>query len=203
MIVVDQIKRAKCGDEHSLGALLSSYESYLRMLAEVQIGRSLQGKVDACDLVQETFLEAHRSIKRFEGCEPQQFVAWLKAILSARIANTIRHYVGTQSRDVRLETRIHEELDQSSQSFGGMLVDPNCSPSEQVAGVEQAKLVAEAVARLPDGYRQAILLRHIEGLTFPEIARVMDKSVDSVEKLWLRAMTQLKKTFDGVERHAQ
>lgn len=203
MQVVDQIERAKNGDEQSLGALLSSYEQYLQMLAEVQIGRSLRGKVDACDIVQETFLEAHRGIRRFEGSEPHQFVAWLKAILSARLANTIRHYVGTQARDIRLEKRIQEEIDQSSLSFGGMLVDPNNSPSEQVAGLEQSKLVAEAVARLPDGYRQAVLLRHIEGLTFPEIARVMGKSVDSVEKLWLRAMTQLKKAFEGNANHDQ
>lgn len=197
MQATDYIRRAKQGDESSLGVLLSSYERYLRLLAEVQIGRSLRGKVDACDLVQETFLEAHRAIRRFEGSELNQFVAWLKAILSTRLANTFRHYLGTQSRDIRLEEQIHEQLDQSSRSFGGILVDPNSSPSEHFVGTEQSKLVAEAVSRLPDDYRQAIILRHIDGLTFPEISVVMDRSLDSVEKLWLRAMTQLKRTFAG------
>jgi RNA polymerase sigma-70 factor, ECF subfamily len=191
----DQIERAKLGDEHALGTLLSSNEAYLRMLAEVQIGRSLRGKVDACDIVQETFLEAHRAIRRFQGTEGNQFVAWLKAILSARLANTMRHYLGTQSRDLRLEERIQEELDQSAASFGGILIDPNSSPSQQVEGAEQSRLVAEAVSRLPEDYRQTIVLRHIDGLTFPQIAETMNRSLDSVEKLWLRGMTQLKKEF--------
>lgn len=163
------------------------------MLAEIQIGRTLQGKVDACDIVQETFLEAHRGIGRFEGTEPSQFVAWLRAILSTRLANTMRHFLGTQARNIRLEERVQEDIDQSSLSFGGIFVDPNSSPSEHVAGVEQSRLVADAVARLPPDYRRAIVLRHIDGLSFPEIAKTMERSLDSVEKLWLRAITQLKK----------
>lgn len=195
MQIIEQIEEAKRGDEQALGNLLSSYERYLQILAEVQIGRSLRGKVDACDIVQETFLEAHRAIRRFQGSDAPQFVAWLKSILSARLANTMRRYLGTQSRDLRLEERIQEEMDQSALSFGGMLVDPNSSPSQQVAGEEQSRLVAEAVSRLPTDYRQTIVLRHVDGLSFPEIAEVMGRSVDSVEKLWLRGMTQLRKEF--------
>ncbi len=195
MRTAEQIAKAKLGDELALGELLSSYERYLQMLAEIQIGRALQGKVDACDIVQETFLEAHRAIRKFEGVEIHQFVAWLKAILSTRLANTMRHYLGTQSRDIRIEERIQFQVDQSSLSLGGMLVDPKSSPSEHVVGLEQSKLVAEAVSRLPADYRQTIILRHLDGLTFPEIARAMQKSIDSVEKLWLRAMTQLKREF--------
>lgn len=190
-----QIELAKQGDEVALGALLSTYENYLKLLAEVQIGRTLRGKVDACDIVQETFLEAHRSIRTFKGSETHQFVAWLKSILSGRLANTMRHYFGTQSRDLRLEERIQAEIDQSAASFGGILIDPNSSPSQHVAVEEQSKLIAEALSRLPDHYRQAILLRHVEGLSFPEIAATMGRSVDSVEKLWLRGMAQLKGEF--------
>jgi RNA polymerase sigma-70 factor (ECF subfamily) len=195
MQFAEQIEHAKSGDSRILGELLSGYEGYLRMLAEVQIGRSLRGKVDACDIVQETFLEAHRAIQRFQGTEAPQFVAWLKAILSARLANTMRHYLGTQARDLRLEHKIQEEIDQSSLSFGGIIVDPHSSPSQHVAGAEQSRLVAEAVSRLPDDYRQAIVLRHIDGMSFPDIAKVMERSVDSVEKLWLRGVTQLKREF--------
>jgi RNA polymerase sigma-70 factor, ECF subfamily len=193
-----RIERAKQGDEASLGSLLSTYERYLTILTEVQIGRTLQGKVDACDIVQETFLEAHRSIRNFQGTESYQFVAWLKSILSARLANTMRYYFGTQARDLRLEERIQAELDQSAVSFGGILIDPNSSPSEHISNEEQSRLVAESLLRLPDHYRQAILLRHIEGLSFPEIAAKMERSVDSVEKLWLRGMAQLKNEFSKI-----
>lgn len=195
MGIAETIQLARNGDERSLGELLSRYERYLKLLAEVQLGRALRCKVDASDIVQETFLEAYRGISRFEGNSGEQLIGWLKAILATRLANTMRHYLGTQARDVRLEERICQSLDQSSLSLGGILADPHCSPSEQVVGKEQSQLVAEALLRLPHDYRQVIVMRHLEGLTFPEIAASMNRSVDSVEKLWLRGMAKLKQEF--------
>ena len=55
-----------------------------------------------------------------------------------------------------------------------------------------------ALARLPDDYQTVIVLRHLEGLTFPQVGERMSRSVDSVEKLWVRALTQLRKQFNTV-----
>src|SRR5437762_2817049 len=93
------LRQAKSGREASLGALLELYRSYLGLLARVEIGRRLQGKVDPSDLVQETFLEAHRNFPRFEGDNERQFLNWVRQILAARVANLVRHYLGTQGRD--------------------------------------------------------------------------------------------------------
>ena len=56
---------ARAGTGPALGQLLELYSSYLALLARMQIGRRLQGKVDAADLVQDTFLEAHRHFPEF------------------------------------------------------------------------------------------------------------------------------------------
>lgn len=194
-----QIANAKQGDEVSLGALLATYEKYLKMLAQLQLGKELRGKVDASDVVQETFLEAHRGIEQFQGENGNQLMAWLRAILANRLAHTMRHYLGTQARDVRLEQRIHEALDRSAMSLGGMFVDPNSSPSQHVAKDEMSRLVIEALARLPEDYRDVLVMRHLEGMTFREISEQMKRSIDSVEKLWLRGLGKLKKEFTGVE----
>lgn len=193
MSVAETIEQAKKGDEQSLGALLESYERYLKLLAEVQLGSRLRGKVDASDIVQETFLEAHRAIGRFRGDSSEQLVTWLKSILATRLANTMRHYLGTQARDIRLEERIGLSLDQSAISLGGILAAPGSSPSQHVASKEQSQMVAEALLRLPADYREVIVMRHLEGETFPTIATAMNRSVDSVEKLWLRGMAKLKR----------
>lgn len=199
--VAESIRLAKQGEEESLGELLAAHEQYLKLLASVQLGRSLRCKVDPSDIVQETFLEAHRAIRSFEGTEAKQLLAWLKKILAARLANTMRHYLGTRRRDIRLETRIGLALDQSNMSLGGILADPVSSPSRQVAGKEQSQLVAEALLRLPEDYREAIVMRHLEGMTFSEIGKAMDRSVDSVEKLWTRGMVKLKKEFNRGDLH--
>jgi RNA polymerase sigma-70 factor (ECF subfamily) len=60
---------------------------------------------------------------------------------------------------------------------------------------ENALLLAEALEQLPDDYRQTILLRNFEGLPFPEVAAQMNRSVDSVQKLWIRALARLRETL--------
>jgi RNA polymerase sigma-70 factor (ECF subfamily) len=72
------------------------------------------------------------------------------------------------------------------------LVAPLSSPSQQAARREQAVLLAEALGRLPDDYREVLILRHLEGLSFPELARRLDRSLDSVKNLWTRALARLR-----------
>jgi RNA polymerase sigma-70 factor (ECF subfamily) len=192
------IQLARGGDQAVLGQLLSSYRNYLRLLAKIEIGRRLQGKVDASDVVQETFLEAHRHFPNFQGDVGGQLTQWLRAILAATLANTVRRYLGTQARDLRLERDLAAELDQSTCALGQILVDPHSSPSQQVMRGEQSLLVAEAMARLPDDYQTVLVLRHLEGLTFPQVAERMGRTLDSVEKLWLRGLTRLKREFAEV-----
>ncbi len=193
------IQEARAGIEAALGSLLDLYRNYLRLLARLEIGRQLQGKLDASDLVQETFLEAHRHFARFQGTSEAQLVSWLRQILAAKVANLLRHYLGTQGRDVRLERELAANLDNSSRALGEQLIAPWSSPSQQAARREQAVLLADALERLPADYREVIVLRHLEGQSFPEVARCMGRSVDSVQKLWLRALARLRRVFGESE----
>ena len=97
------LERAGRHDPEAQGQLLEHYRGYLTLLARLEIGRKLQGKADPADLVQETFLEAHRSFPRFRGSSEAEFLTWLRQILAHRLAKLIRRYLGTQRRDVRLE----------------------------------------------------------------------------------------------------
>ena len=60
-------------------------------------------------------------------------------------------------------------------------------------------LLAAALERLPDEDRELLTLRHLEGLSFPEVARRMGRSVDSVKKRWPRALVRLRQQFEGDE----
>jgi RNA polymerase sigma-70 factor (ECF subfamily) len=187
------IQEARDGDGAVLGRLLEAYRGYLRILAHVEIGKRLQGKVDASDVVQETFLDAHRQFPSFRGESEAQLVTWLREILAGTLANVVRRFLGTQARDVRLE--FHAGLDQSSQALGEMLVDPHSSPSQGAMRGERALLVTSALAQLPEDYQTVIVLRHLEGLPFAQVAERMGRSVDSVEKLWLRGLARLRQAF--------
>src|SRR6516165_9868726 len=124
------LARARRGGEAAFGELLELYRNYLHLLARAQIGRDLRSKVDPSDLVQETFLAAHRDFARFRGTTEGELVAWLRQILAARLADMVRRHLKAKSRDARLERRLADELDHSSQALERGLVTLQLSPSE-------------------------------------------------------------------------
>lgn len=188
---------AREGNGRALGQLLELYRSYLALLARLQVGQRLQSKVDADDLVQDTFLEAHCHFAEFRGTVEAELVCWLRQILAGLLANVIRRYYGTQRRDVRLERELANELDRSSRVLGQSLAAPQSTPSQRAARREQAVLLADALDRLPEDYREVMILHHLEGLPFPEVARRMDRTEDSVKNLWARALAQLRRSLGG------
>jgi len=187
------IALVRSGSTRALGRLLELYRNYLSLLARIQIGRRLQGKVDPADAVQETFLEAHRNFAQFRGHSEGEFVVWLRQILGARISNLVRHYLGTKGRDVRLERAVLLEIGQSSAVMNAQLISPLESPSKHASRREHAVMLADALNRLPDDYREVIVLRHLEGISFAEVARRMERSEDSVQKLWVRGLARLRR----------
>ena len=189
------LRRAGEGDTVALGELLELYRNYLALLARLQIGRQLQGKADDSDLVQETFLKAHREFGEFRGGTEAEFVGWLRQILAFNLANLVRHYLGTHRRDVRLERSMANDLEESSRALAHGLAAPDSSPSHRVARREHAVLLADALGRLPEDYREAIILRSLQGLPMAEVAERMGRTVDSVKKLWTRALVQLRRAL--------
>jgi RNA polymerase sigma-70 factor (ECF subfamily) len=187
--------QAQAGDAAALGQLLQLYRNYLSLLARLHIDRRLQGKVAASDVVQETFLKAHQNFGQFRGNSEEELVSWLRQILTNNLANLVRHYLGRQRRDVRLERQLAAEMDRSSRLLDGGLTAPGSSPSRQAARREQAVLLADALKRLPHDYREVLILRHLHGLTFPEVAERLGRTDDSVQKLWIRALARLRRSL--------
>ncbi len=174
----------RTGDVAAFGSLLEHYRPYLSLLARLEVGRRLQGKADAADVVQDTFVEAARQFTRFRGSGEPELAAWLRRILAGCLAALVRRYYGTKARDVRLERALVDGLDQSSQAIDRALVSRGSSPSQQANRREQAVLLANALERLSPEYREVIVLRNLEGLTFPQIAVRMGRTSVAVERLW-------------------
>ncbi len=190
------LRLARMGDRAAVGRLLESYRNYLVMLAQVQIDRRLQGKVDASDLVQETFLQACGAFAGFRGSTEGELLQWLRQILASKIANLVRRFYKTQCRNVRLERQLDEELNQSSRIAQALALSQS-SPSERAARREEAVLLADALKRLPTQYHDVVVLHHLEELSFPEVADRTGRSVNSVEKTWLRALAALHRVLEG------
>jgi RNA polymerase sigma-70 factor (ECF subfamily) len=187
----DLLRLARSGDPAALGDLLESYRNYVSLLAKIQLDRRLLRKLDASDAVQEVFLRAHRSFDQFRGHSEGELLAWLRRILASCLADIARQYHGTQQRDLKLERDFQRELANSSRALDNRLLERS-TPSQELLRRERGVILANGLARLPDDQREAVFLRHLEGLSFAEVAARMGRTLDSVKKLWARGLAQLR-----------
>ena len=185
------IPRARQGSEVALGALFDIYRAYLHLLAQMQISRQLQPKLNPSDVVQEAFLRMKAGIGEFRGTSETELVAWLRRILARTLADQVRLFEGTAKRSIQLERRLDQDLDRSSFCLQQALPSDSSSPSQRAERREEAVLVADALERLPSHYREVIVLRSFEELSFPEVAEKMQRTVTSVKRLWPRALERL------------
>ncbi|TWU57731.1 sigma-70 family RNA polymerase sigma factor [Rubripirellula reticaptiva] len=188
---------ARDGNADALGELLLSYRKYLVFLARTGLHNHMQGKADPSDLAQEVCLAAHGSIEEFRGESAEEFAGWLRGILSNILSMHVRRYLGTQKRDPRMEQSLNQSLASASGFLHSKIAGDVTSPSQHFARNEAFLQLAEALESLPADYRQVITLRHVEGLPFAEVAQMMERSVNSVEKLWVRGLAKLKTTMGG------
>jgi RNA polymerase sigma-70 factor, ECF subfamily len=175
----------------------------LALLARAQIGLGLQGRLDASDLVQETFLDACRDFHHFRGTSHGEWVAWLRKILFYNLARVVRRQVAAKKR-TRREVSLDQGVSLMEQSSGTIpienaLVSRSSSPSSHARRCERAACLADQLARLPTDYREVLILRNLEGLPFPEVARRMGRSAGAVRILWVRAVDRLRRLLQAEE----
>jgi RNA polymerase sigma-70 factor (ECF subfamily) len=178
-----------------LGSILQLYWNYLHLLAEAQLDRRLRVRLSPSDLVQETFLEAHRDFPQFRGETEQEFIAWLRKILVNNLVVAVRRHVKAGKRDVRRDVSLEQvraSLDRSALQMAAVLAHNGTSPSARVLREEMLVRLADHLAELAPDYREVILLRHLHGCSFAVIAERLQRSEGAVRMLWLRAIGQLR-----------
>ncbi|MEX2140756.1 MAG: sigma-70 family RNA polymerase sigma factor [Pirellulales bacterium] len=188
------LAHARQGDRTSLGAIAELYTNYLKLLARVQIDRHLQRRLSPSDLVQETFVKAWANFGQFRGQTEQELLAWLRSILVNAVKSAIERELKTGKRNARREVSLNERLthlDRSVEQLDRALVSQISSPSVQAGRRETAAIVADHLAALPDHYREVIVLRNLEGISFDEIATRMGRTTSAVRSLWVRALDRL------------
>jgi len=150
------------------------------------------------DILQEIWITAFRSIQSFSEQSPGSFDKWLITITRTRLLNAIRY--GT--RKSRTASRVEQQSDCTGSYLAllGRLANPGRTPSSEQACDEAMKAVRLAIDSLPDDYRRAITMYHIDGRTQAEVATVMNKTPAAVNGLLYRAMVRLKNRMGSESR---
>jgi len=180
------LTQARAGNQDALGRVLEGYRDYLRLLARARVGQDLRVRLDPSDLVQETLLEAQRDFRQFVGGSEAELAVWLRRILARNLADQLKYHQ-SQKRDIGREQPLDVLIEQAHQA----LASPLSTPSKAASHREQAVVMANALARLPEDYREVVTLRHVEGRSFDEIGEHMNRSSGAVRMLWMRALERL------------
>ncbi len=176
------VESLRFGDEDAWGVLLLRVEGPLLKLASRRIYRSLRPKVEASDIVQETFLLAHRSRASFRGSKPDEFVAWIHRIFSNRLKRAVRDHRYVQKRSLCREVRL------DNQELRDSLLDHSSPPCEIVQLREERELLEESLRQLSWEDQSVISDHFVHGFSFAEMAVRCDRPESTVRKRWSRAM---------------
>jgi len=176
----------------ALASFIESFQTYLLLVADRELPEGVRAKVAPSDILQETYVEAQRAFKRFQGASDQELLAWLQQIVLNNARDAARQYQSRQKRQVSREVPIEYCQDQDC------CMKPSESPSQVASRREEAQRVQQALSLLPKDYCQVIVLRTLERRRLPEVGQIMGRSEDAVRKLWMRALGQLQKTLDSL-----
>lgn len=174
----DLIRRAQAGDEAAFGSLVEAYSE--RLFAVVV--RFTADPVEAEDVMQEAFVRAWRAIDRFEG--RSQFFTWLYRI-GINEAKRKAEKRARSRRDVPLEESPLAEAPDWSQA-----------PELRAEHGETARILEQAIRDLPVGYREAVVLRDVEGLSTREAAEIMELSEAAFKSRLHRGRMAIRRVMD-------
>ena len=174
---IDQelVERAQAGDKQAFERLVEKYQRKLGRL----LSRFIRDHAEVEDVAQEAFIKAYRALPSFRG--ESAFYTWLYRIG----INTAKNYLVSQGRRAPTSTSFDSEEAETFED-GDQLRDIN-TPERLMMTRQIGETVDEAMAALPEELRAAIMLRELEGLSYEEIANIMECPIGTVRSRIFRA----------------
>ncbi len=169
------VERVQRGDKQAFGLLVSKYQRKLIRL----LSRMIRDPAEVEDIAQEAFIKAYRALPGFRG--ESAFYTWLYRIG----INTAKNFLAAQGRRAPTSTGLDSEEMEDFED-GEQLRDNN-TPERILMSKEIGNTVNFAMSELPEDLRTAIVLREIDGLSYEEIAQIMNCPIGTVRSRIFRA----------------
>ena len=169
------VERAKQGDLRAFDMLVLKYQRRVLRL----VSRLIKNTSEVEDVAQETFIKAFRAIQQFRG--DSAFYTWLYRIA----VNTAKNHLFSKGK--RPITLSELAKNEDSESYDVIDAVSNESPEGNLAGLQIAEAVNNAVGKLPEELSTAVILREMDGLSYEEIAEVMNCPIGTVRSRIFRA----------------
>lgn len=173
--------------------IMFRHRDRLRRMVDVRMHPRLQGRVDASDVIQETFIEAARVLKNGQQNQDIPVYLWLRRLANQKLIQAHRQHLQAVGRDARREQAQVAEPQASSVSIARYLIGNFTSPSLQAIRQERESMLQRGLEQLEPLDREVLALRHFEQLSGPESAEILGISHDAVKKRYIRALEKLQR----------
>jgi RNA polymerase sigma-70 factor (ECF subfamily) len=180
------VAELKAGMEDAYVWLIAQYHQPIYSV----VARVLNDPADAPDVTQDVFIKVFRNIRNFHGeCSLR---TWIYRIALHEASNQRRWWSRHKGREVTLEAQRGADDDGSVFCLKDTLVDGQISPFEYTASAEVRSRVEAELGRVPGPFRTVVVLRDLEGLSYEEIAEVLDLNMGTVKSRLMRGRMMLK-----------
>jgi len=188
------------GNRESLGVLFAHYRDRLWRIVNFRLDQRLIGRVDADDILQESYMNAEKRIEHFLHDSPEGFFIWLRLIVNQTLIDVHRRHLGTKSRDAKRERSVSGAWSSTSTSFSlsHHLLGHLTSPSQAAVRAELADQLHLALESMSELDREVLALRHFEELSNVETAKVLDISEQAASVRYVRAIGRLRKILETI-----
>ena len=180
------VNRCKEGDQRAFKVLV---ERYQRKVFAVAFGM-LKDREESLDVTQEAFVKVHRYLDNFKG--DSSFYTWVYRITANLCIDRIRSRRGEASFDERIGG---EEAELGEAGFLSTQLGTN--PQKSALRRELAEKMAEALQQLPEKHREILVLREVEGMSYEDLARVLDIPKGTVMSRLFHARSKMQKLLEG------
>ena len=175
---------AKGGDQTALNQLCRVYSERVRRIIRFRLNQNLRSKLDSVDVVQDVLIQALGGLKGFTYRNEGDFLRWLSRIAENKLRDIFDKF-HADKRDIRKEIPFKE---QRRNTIGAMGIT---TPSVIMCKKEALDRLEKALDELKPEYKEVVVLKRIEGLSYAEIAERLGKSTEAVGMLLSRAITAL------------
>lgn len=187
------LRRARDGSTEAMDAVMNEVGQKLLALIRLRLGPGLRARLESRDILQATLLKGFERFEQFEGSSSRSLMGWMAAIAHNEIRDQAEFH-GRRRRDLARQVPL------DAVAPGGEAAAHLRSEVSRIALERDFQLLAAALERLEERYREVILLRRFEELGFAEIGQRMGRSAEACRKLLARAMTALSEEILALRR---
>jgi len=188
-VEIEFIERLKAGEERAFDEFVTRYTPNVYAL----LFRLTENTEEAQDLTQETFLRSFKSIKNFRG--DANLKTWLYRIAVNESRNRFRWW---KRRKSNVTVSLDAETDYSQSPLSEKISDRSANPETETLRREREQALKKALSELSVNFREVIVLRDIEGLSYEEVASALETNVGTVKSRIARGREELRKKLTGL-----